>query len=124
MMGYVIDWERVGKFIETVGGPMAFLLLFAGPFIWLLYSLVKKYGARMAESHLNFVESATRTQEQNAETLRRLEATLATNQSGHAVTHQAISLVSNAGLAIIDGDHPRAKAELSKVDLVLKTKPT
>ena len=77
----------------------------------------------MAEAHLRFMDSATKTQELNAETLQRLENTLSQNQAGHAVTHQAISLVSNAGLAIIEGDHPRAKNELAKVDLVLKAKP-
>ena len=123
MMGYVIDWEKVGQFIQVVGIPMACLLLFTGPFIWLAFSLGRKYGTRMAEAHLRFMDSATKTQELNAETLQRLENTLSQNQAGHAVTHQAISLVSNAGLAIIEGDHPRAKNELAKVDMVLKTKP-
>ena len=123
MMGYVIDWEKVGQFIQVVGIPMACLLLFTGPFIWLAFSLGRKYGTRMAEAHLRFMDSATKTQELNAETLQRLENTLSQNQAGHAVTHQAISLVSNAGLAIIEGDHPRAKNELAKVDLVLKAKP-
>ena len=122
MMGYVIDWEKVGQFIQVVGIPMACLLLFTGPFIWLAFSLGRKYGTRMAEAHLRFMDSATKTQELNAETLQRLENTLSQNQAGHAVTHQAISLVSNAGLAIIEGDHPRAKNELAKVDLVLKAK--
>ena len=123
MMGYVIDWEKVGQFIQVVGIPMACLLLFTGPFIWLAFSLGRKYGTRMAEAHLRFMDSATKTQEVNAETLQRLENTLSQDQAGHAVTHQAISLVSNAGLAIIEGDHPRAKNELAKVDLVLKAKP-
>lgn len=123
MMGYVIDWEKVGQFIQVVGIPMACLLLFTGPFIWLAFSLGRKYGTRMAEAHLRFMDSATKTQELNAETLQRLENTLSQNQAGHAVTHQAISLVSNAGLAIIEGDHPRAKNELAKVDMVLKAKP-
>ena len=123
MMGYVIDWEKVGQFIQVVGIPMACLLLFTGPFIWLAFSLGRKYGTRMAEAHLRFMDSVTKTQEVNAGTLQRLENTLSQDQTGHAVTHQAISLVSNAGLAIIEGDHPRAKDELAKVDLVLKAKP-
>lgn len=123
MMGYVIDWEKVGQFVQMVGVPMACLLLFTGPFIWVLFTLFRKYGTRMAETHLKFMESATKTQEQNAETLQRLEQTLAQNQYGHAMTHKALGLVTEAGLAIIDGDHPRAKNELSKVDLVLKQRP-
>jgi len=119
----IIDWEKVGMFVQMVGVPMACLLLFTAPFIWLLFTLGKKYGTRLAEAHLNFMESASKTQEQNAVTLQRLETTLAQNQAGHAVTHQAIGLVTNAGLAIIEGDHPRAKNELAKVDLVLKVKP-
>lgn len=122
MLGYTFDWEKIGQFIQVVGVPMACLLLFTGPFIWLAFSLGRKYGTRIAEAHLNFMVSATKTQEVNAETLQRLESTLASNQAGHAVTHQALNLVSNAGLAIIEGDHPRAKNELAKVDLVLKAK--
>ena len=122
MLGYTFDWEKIGQFIQVVGVPMACLLMFTAPFIWLFYSLIRKYGQRMAEAHLNFLISSSKSQEQNAETLRRLESTLAMNQAGHAVTHQAIGLVTNAGLAIIDGDHPKAKNELAKVDLVLKAK--
>lgn len=124
MMGYSWDWDKIANFIQVVGVPMACLLLFTGPFIWLAFSLGRKYGTKMAEAHLRFMDSATKTQEVNAETLQRLESTLAVNQSGHAVTHQAISLVSSAGLAMIEGDHPRAKNELAKVDLVLKVKPS
>lgn len=122
MLAFVWDWEKVGQFVQMVGVPMACLLLFTGPFIWLLFSLGRKYGTRLAEAHLNFMDSASKTQEQNAETLKRLETTLAQNQAGHAVTHEALGLVTNAGLAIIDGDHPKAKHELAKVDLVLKAK--
>lgn len=119
----IIDWKEVGQFVQMVGVPMACLLLFTGPFIWLMFTFGKRYGNKLAEAHLNFMDSASKTQEQNAETLKRLETTLAQNQAGHAVTHQAIGLVTNAGLAIIDGDHPRAKNELAKVDLVLNVKP-
>lgn len=123
MIGYTIDWAAIGEFIKMVGVPMACLLLFTAPFIWLAFSIGRKYGSKIAEAHLRFMDSATKTQEVNAGTLQRLENTLSQDQAGHAVTHQAISLVSNAGLAIIEGDHPRAKNELAKVDLVLKEKP-
>jgi hypothetical protein len=119
ILGYSIDWDKIGQFVQVVGVPFACLLLFVGPFLWVAFSLFRKYGSRMAEAHINFLSSASESQVKNAQTLERLEETIAKNQNGHSVTHKAIGLVADASLAIIDGDHPRAKHELSKVDIVL-----
>lgn len=119
MFAYTIDWDKVGSFVQMVGVPFACLLLFTGPFIWVAVSLFRKYGSRMAEAHILFLTSASESQAKNAQTLERLEETIARNQEGHAVTHKAIGMVAEAGLAIIDGDNPRAKNQLAKVDIVL-----
>lgn len=116
-----IDWKEVGEFVRAVGIPFACLLLFTAPFIWMAFVLFRKYGGRMAEAHLNFLESSARTQEQNAETLKRLEQTVAVKHSDHLATHQAIGLVAGAGIDILDEDHQKARVKLEKVGTILKT---
>jgi len=110
------DWDKVGTFIQTVGVPFTCLLLFAAPFIYLLFSLVKQYGPKIAQSHISFVESSIKIQEQNAQTLSKLERSMAASSFGHNVTHQAIHRLTTAGIHIIDGDRESARKELGKVD--------
>ena len=116
-----IDWKEVGEFVRVVGVPFACLLLFTAPFIWMAFSLFKKYGGRMAEAHLTFLDASARTQEQNAETLKRLEQTVAVKHKDHQATHQAIGLVAKAGIAILDDDHQEARTKLEKVGSILNS---
>lgn len=112
-----IDWDKFGTFVENVGVPFACLLLFVGPFVWLIYRIGSKYGTAIAQAHLEFMVSATKTQEQNAEVLAKLEKTTA---SDLADTHTAISLVAQAGIDHIDGLTDSAKDRLNQVTTVLK----
>jgi hypothetical protein len=116
-----IDWEKLGEFVKAVGIPFTCLLLFTAPFIWMAFILFRKYVGRLAEAHLNFLESSARTQEQNAETLKRLEQTVAVKHQDHLTTHQAIGLVAKAGIDILDDDHQKARVKLEKVGTILKT---
>lgn len=113
------DWEKIGAFVQTVGIPFACLLIFVGPFMWLAFSLVRKYGPRIAESHVAFLNSATQTQEKNAETLGKLAETSMKDHELHNTTHHAIGLVAEAGLAILDEDHEEARSKLQRVETVL-----
>lgn len=116
------DWKEMGTFVQAVGVPFAVLLLFVGPFVFLFFSIVKKYGPRLAESHINFMESAERTQEQNANTLARLESTVKEKHIDHTTTHHAIGLVAQAGISMLDNDHKGARTKLERVELVLHRK--
>jgi hypothetical protein len=117
-----IDWTKMAQFVQAVGIPFACLLIFVGPFIWLIFSFVKKYGPRLTDAHIAFMESATETQKQNADTLAKLELTSARDFEAHTTTHHAIGLVAEAGLATIDGDHDSARRKLQKVEIVLASK--
>jgi hypothetical protein len=119
-----IDYEKAAQFVQSVGIPFACLLIFAGPFIWLAFSFVRKYGPRIADAHIAFMDSATRTQEQNADTFAKLEKTAAADQQQHYSTHHAIGLVAQAGLATLDGDHEAARRKLQKVEIVLEKRET
>ena len=118
------DWSKFATFVQTVGIPFACLLLFVGPFLWLFFSLGRKYGPKIAEAHVEFMSSATRTQEKNAETLAKLEETASKDQEAHYATHHAIGLVAEAGLATLDGNHDTARNKLQRVEMVLAKKPT
>jgi hypothetical protein len=117
-----IDWTSVAQFVQAVGIPFACLILFVGPFLWLFFSLGRKYGPKIAEAHIAFMTSATATQEKNAETLAKLETTATKDQQSHNVTHHAIGLVAEAGLATLDGDHDEARSKLQRVESVLLQK--
>jgi hypothetical protein len=119
-----IDYTQIAQFVQSVGIPFACLLIFVGPFIWLLFSLIKKYGPKIADAHIAFMDSATRTQEKNAETLAKLETTAALDGQSHFTTHHAIGLVAQAGLATLDGDHDTARRKLQRVEIVLEKKET
>jgi len=114
-----IEWEKLSAFVQAVGVPFAVLLLFVGPFVYLVFTFVKKYGAKIAESHIRFMESSATTQEKNAETLSKLEATVATKHQDHITTHQAIGLVAQAGIHMLDEDHKGARSKLERVNHVL-----
>lgn len=116
------DWDKIGSFVQTVGIPFACLLLFVGPFMWLAFSLIRKYGPRIADAHIEFMNSATKTQETNAETLAKLEKTASRDQEAHTTTHHAIGLVAEAGLATLDGNHDTARTKLQRVEIVLAKK--
>lgn len=118
-----INWSEVGTFIQSVGVPFACLLLFAGPFIYLFFNLMKEYGPKIARAHIDFVDASVKIQEQNAETLAKFERSMSAGSFGHSVTHQAISRLTSAGIHIIDGDTESAKRELRKIDGVLESKP-
>ena len=109
----------MGAFVQAVGVPFAILLLFVGPFVYLFFTLFRKYGTRIAESHINFMDSAAKTQEQNATTLERLETTITVKHVDHNATHQAIGLVAQAGISMLDNDHKEARTKLEKVEYVL-----
>jgi uncharacterized membrane protein YhiD involved in acid resistance len=121
-----IDWEKFGNFVSSVGVPAALIFLFlaavVAPFVLVFLSLLKKYGPRLAESHINFMESAERTQEQNANTLARLESTVKEKHADHTQTHHAIGLVAQAGISMLDNDHQGARTKLERVELVLTRK--
>lgn len=117
-----LNWEKIGAFVQTVGIPFACLLLFVGPFLWLAFSLIRKYGPKIADAHISFMDSATRTQEQNADTLAKLEKTATRDQEAHYTTHHAIGLVAEAGLATLDGNHDTARSKLQRVEIVLAKK--
>lgn len=114
-----IDWEKLSAFIQAVGVPFAVLLLFVGPFVFLVFTFVKKYGAQIAESHIRFMESSATTQEKNAETLSKLEATVTAKHVDHTTTHHAIGLVAQAGIHMLDEDHHGARTKLERVSHVL-----
>jgi hypothetical protein len=114
-----IDWEKLSAFVQAVGVPFAVLLLFVGPFVFLIFTFVKKYGARIAESHINFMESSASTQEKNADTLSRLESTVASKHIDHTTTHHAIGLVAQAGIHMLDEDPKGARSKLERVNHVL-----
>ena len=114
-----IDWEKIGTFVQTVGVPFACLLLIVGPFVHLFYRLGSKYGTSIAQAHLEFMVSATKTQEQNAEVLAKLEKSTA---SDLADTHAALGLVAQAGIDHIDGLTDSARDRLTQVSTVLKTR--
>lgn len=124
MLGYSVDWDQLGTFVQTVGVPFACLLLFTAPIIWVIVSLVRKYGNRMAEAHIQFLTSASESQTKNSQTLERLVEMIGRDQEGHAVTHKALGLVTEAGLAMLDNDHHKARNELAKVDFVLAKRST
>lgn len=113
------DWDKVAAFVQIVGIPFACLLLFVGPLIWLLFSLGRKYGPKIADAHVAFMTSATETQKQNAETLAKLELTAAKDQESHFVTHHAIGLLADAGLAQLEGKTDSARLKLQRVETVL-----
>ena len=122
-----LDWDKVTAFIQTVGVPFACLLLFIGPFMW----LVIKHGPKIVDAHVAFLTSATETQRQNSETqaknavtLGKLEETASKDHESHYTTHHAIGLVAEAGLAILDEDHNAARSKLQRVELVLNSKKT
>lgn len=117
-----LDWDKIGAFVQTVGIPFACLLIFVGPFMWLAFSLARKYGPRIAESHIAFLNSATQTQERNAETLEKLADSASKDQESHYTTHHAIGLVAEAGLAMLDEDHDSARTKLHRVEVVLASK--
>ena len=119
-----VDWDRMGVFVQNVGVPFAVLLLFCGPFIYLLFTLIRKYGGRIAESHMKFMDSAAATQEQNAATLSRLEETVASKHVDHTATHHAIGLVAAAGISMLDNDHKQARTKLERVEHVLAPRYT
>lgn len=117
-----VEWEKLSAFVQAVGVPFAVLLLFVGPFVYLAFTLVKKYGASIAEAHINFMTSAEKTQEKNAETLSRLETTVAAKHVDHTTTHHAIGLVAEAGIHMLDEDHKGARTKLERVSHVLRYK--
>jgi hypothetical protein len=108
------DWEKIGTFVQVVGVPFAILLLFVGPFVYLCFNLVQKYGAQIAESHLSFMTSASETQEKNAETLSRLEDVIAKKHLDHSRTHKAIYLIASAGISMLDADNANARLKLNQ----------
>lgn len=114
-----IDWEKLSVFVQAVGVPFAILLLFVGPFVYLTYTLINKYGSSLAEAHINFMESAEKTQEKNAETLSRLEITIQQKHIDHKNTHHAIGLVAQAGISILEDDKKGARIKLERVGHVL-----
>ena len=114
-----IEWEKLRAFVQAVGVPFAVLLLFVGPFVYLVFTFVKKYGAQIAESHIRFMESSATTQEKNAETLSKLEATVTAKHVDHTTTHHAIGLVAQAGIHMLDEDHKGARSKLERVSHVL-----
>lgn len=114
-----IEWEKLAQFIQNVGVPFAVLLLFVGPFVYLCFTFVKKYGTQITEAHIKFIESCEITQEKNAETLQRLEHTITEKHIDHQSTHKAIGLVAQAGVAMLDDKKHEARSKLSQVDEVL-----
>jgi len=114
-----IDWEKLGSFVQVVGVPFAVLLLFVGPFVYLIFGLVRKYGAQIAESHMAFMETASQTQTKNADTLSRLEDVVAKKHIDHVATHSAIYLIASAGISHLDSDHAAARDKLTQVGRVL-----
>lgn len=117
-----IDWDKLGTFIQAVGFPVAFIVMFFGPFVWIIARLFFKYGPVIAESHVNFMQSAAATQEQNANTLARLESSVKEKHVDHTTTHHAIGLVAQAGISMLDNDHQGARTKLERVELVLHRK--
>lgn len=116
-----IDWEKLSQFVQSVGVPFTVLLLFVGPFVFVAFTLTKKYGASIAEAHIKFMDSAEKTQEKNAETLSRLELTIQQKHIDHTNTHHAIGLVAQAGIHMLDDNPKGARAKLEKVEHVLST---
>lgn len=114
-----VDWEKLSAFVQAVGVPFAVLLLFVGPFVYLVFTFVKKYGAQIAESHIRFMDCSATTQEKNAETLAKLETTVAAKHIDHTTTHHAIGLVAQAGIHMLDEDHKGARSKLERVSHVL-----
>ena len=114
-----VEWEKLGDFVQAVGIPFAILLMFVGPFVYLGFTFIKKYGSTITEAHIKFIESCEKTQEQNAETLQRLEHTITEKHIDHQSTHKAIGLVAQAGVAMLDDKKTEARSKLSQVEDVL-----
>lgn len=114
-----IEWDKLSAFVQAVGVPFAVLLIFVGPFVYLTYTLISKYGASIAQAHINFMESAEKTQEKNADTLSRLETKIQEKHIDHTNTHHAIGLVAQAGIHMLDEDKKGARTKLERVGHVL-----
>jgi len=115
-----INWAEVGTFIQSVGVPFACLLIFAGPFIYLLFNLLREYGPQICKAHVEFVQSTTKIQTQNSEILARLESKVSDCVSLHDDTISSIRTIAKAGSKIIEGDKEAARKELQGVEIALE----
>lgn len=71
-------WELFLKY-----GPNGGFLALLGLFLW-------KYGPRLVESHLDFLNTTKKTQLQIADSVATLTETHATEVAGHLATHKAL----------------------------------
>lgn len=115
-----INWSEVGTFIQSVGVPFACLLIFAGPFIYLLFNLLREYGPQFCKAHVEFVQSTTKIQTQNSEILARLESKVSDCVSLQDDTISSIRTIAKAGSKIIEGDKEAARKELQRVEIALE----
>lgn len=114
-----IDWTAIGEFVKTVGIPTGLLLLVIVPLVYALYSVIKEWGPKVAQSHVNFLTTATETQAKNAETLSKLESTIRISVQDHLNFTKAIRLGAQAGEAILQDKKDVAKIKLAQINDLL-----
>lgn len=115
-----IDWAEIGKFISSVGVPTAVLMLIAGPIVFALYKFISVFGPKIAQAHADFMETAAKSNERNADTLDRLEQVIAQKHDDHTKTHRALSHAAEAGINMLDGRHEDARKKLTQIEEILK----
>lgn len=115
-----IDWPAIGDFIKSVGIPTGLLLVFVLPLVWALYGVIKEWGPKVAQSHVDFLKTANETQIKNSDTLSRLEKTITLQASDHVNVNKAIRLGAQVGEAILNDKKDLARAKLIQINELLE----
>lgn len=114
-----VDWVAIGDFVKSVGIPTGLLLLVIVPLVYAAYNVIKEWGPKVAQSHVNFLTTATETQAKNAETLSKLESTIRISVHDHLSFTKAIRLGAQAGEAILNDKKDVARIKLAQINELL-----
>lgn len=115
-----IDWPAIGDFIKSVGIPTGLLLIILVPLVWAIYGMIKEWGPKVAQSHIDFLKTATDTQIKNSDTLAKLEQTIRLQASDHLNVNKAIRLGAQVGEAILNDKKDVARAKLIQINELLE----
>lgn len=85
-----IEWEKLGKFVESVGIPFAVVVLLIAPLVYAVYWFITRQGPKIVEKHNNFVERQAVVSERNADSIAMMAASNSASQANHEATHNAI----------------------------------
>jgi len=114
-----IDWLVIGDFIKSVGIPTGLLLLVIVPLVRAIYNLIREWGPKVAQSHVDFLNTATETQLKNSDTLSKLEQTIRVSVHDHLSFTKAIRLGAQAGEAILNDKKDVARIKLAQINELL-----